>query len=68
LETVGIMLMIGDIHSLAANISFAAEITFITFDLDDLVIFYTHFQPAILGTKDTAGMVNRSHIPSCCFS
>ena len=59
------MLMIGDIHPLPADIALAAKIVLVPFHLDDTVVFDFYLQPAVLGAKDTACFVDRSHNSSC---
>ena len=65
-ESVGVMLMISDVHALTAEIALAFDIGLIRLHFDNAVVFRFHFQTAVLRTEDTAGFMNRSHL--CSFS
>jgi hypothetical protein len=60
-QTVGVVLMISDIHPFPADIAFTAGIGLISFYFDNPVVLNLHRQTTVLGAEDTAGMVNRSH-------
>jgi hypothetical protein len=60
-EPIGIVLMISDAYPLPANIPLTANILFVSFDLEDTVVFNLHLQTTILGAKDATCFVNRSH-------
>ena len=53
-EPIGVVLMIGDIQSLAANVTLATGMVLVAANLDDSIVFNPHFQPAEIRTEDTA--------------
>ncbi len=65
-QPVGIVLMIGDMQTLAADIAFAFYICLVALHFNDAVRFHLDFQAAILCAEDTAGFMNLSH--NCSFS
>jgi hypothetical protein len=61
LKAVGIMLVIGNVHALTAEIALTSGVGFIRLHLDDAVIFHLDCKPAVLGTENTSGFMYCFH-------
>jgi len=61
-QAVGVVLVIGDVQTLAADIPFAFGVGFVASNFDDAVVFHFDFQTAVLRAEDTAGFKYFSHV------
>jgi len=61
LQTIGIVLVIGDVQTFPADISFTLNVALVTLHLHDAVIFHFDLQAAVLRTKDASGSMSGSH-------
>jgi len=60
-EPVGVVLVIGDVQALAADVAFAFGIGFVRPDFDDAVIFDFDDETAVLCAQDAAGFEKDAH-------
>jgi hypothetical protein len=61
LQSVGVVLVIGNVQPFPANVAFTSDITLVPFHLHNAIILYLDFQPAVLCTQDATGFIGRIH-------
>ena len=61
-QTLGMVLMVGNLQALAADISLAAGIVLVRSNLGDLIVFQLDFKPAVLGSHHTGCFMPRVHL------